>query len=243
MIRRTQPRLGQTVRDDWCSCLPQRKATIFRTHEFELESYYTMLSVALNEALELHHCGRIAKSWQALVVAPALCERLASTILSALCGMDDHAKHYGTLPKAAPLNASNFRGSRGQRSAKLNGIINHVLLTHRSQFFYKLHALREMTQSLSQEFCEAASDLAGGSSKHPEVQWQTLDSAHFDLNTCLREAVVIFKSFLVVLPEEELAVFESSVRTLQRQSLRKSTSARKVPGWYHRRRAAQVAGR
>lgn len=243
MIRRTQPRLGHTVRDDWCSYLPQRKAAMFRAHEFELESSYAMWSVALNEAFEFHNCGRIAKSWQALVITPALCLRLVSTILCTLSGMEEHAKHYGTLPKAAPLDASHFRGSRGYRSAKLNGLLNHVLLTHRSQFFYKVHALQEMIRALGTEFCDAASDLADGSSKHPDLQWRTLDSAHFDLNTCLREAVVILKSFLVVLPDEELAMFESSVRTLQRETQRKSTAANGAPGWYHRRRAAQAAGR
>jgi len=44
-------------------------------------------------------------------------------------------------------------------------------------------------------------------------QWQAVDAAHYDLNTCLREAIVLLKSFLMALPNEELEAFRATVHT------------------------------
>jgi len=243
VTRRTQPRRGTTVKDDWRSWLSERKEEVFRARLFELETSYGMFSVVLNEALELHHCGRVAKSWQAACVTPALCNRLVLSLSGLLFAMEAHARHYGTVPNAAPLDVSNFRGSRGQRQARLNSLVSRVLLTERSQFFHKLRALEEMVEGLKQEFCSAAEDLAGGASQNPPLSWETLDSAHFDLNTCLRETIVILKSFLIVLPEDQIGMFEKCVRTLQRPRSPNTSSSESLVGWYHRRRTAQFAGK
>jgi hypothetical protein len=62
--------------------------------------------------------------------------------------------------------------------------------------------------------------------------------AHFDLNTCLRESVVLFKSFLLCLPEEQLDLLDFTIRGLCR--------ARPSFTWclvIHARRISVVAGK
>jgi hypothetical protein len=243
VARRTQPRRSTSVSDDWRSWLPERKDVVFRARKLELESDFGMLSVALNEALEFRHCGRVSKSWQAVCITPALCQRTASSLCALLFTMEEHAKHYGTVPNAAPLDAANFRGTRDQRSAKFNEMMSHVLLTQRSQFLYKIRALEDMVQNLKEEFCASAEELAHGEAADPELQWCTLDSAHFDLNTCLQETIVILKSFLVVLPEDQILMFNNAVRSLQGPDRRQASSSDSTLRWYHRRRTAQVVGK
>ena len=243
MARRTQQRRGSSVCNDWRSWLPERKEAIFRARKLELESSFGMLGVALNEALELHHCGLVTKSWRCVFVTSQLCQRTTACLCALLSAMEEHAKHYGTVPNAAPLDATNFRGSRGQRSAKLNELMTHVLLTQRSQFLYKIHALEEMVHKLNEEFCGSAQQLAGGAAADPALQWSTLDSVHFDLNTCLQESIVILKSFLVVLPDDEILAFNHSFRDLQRPDPRHAPSSENADRWYHRRRTAEVAGK
>jgi hypothetical protein len=111
----------------------------------------------------------------------------------------------------APLDASNFRGSREQRTARISDLLSHVLLTQRSQFLHKIETLEEMVLSIRRTFCEVASDLGNGASAAPSSDWRAVDDAHFDLNTCLREVIVVLKSFLVVLPNDQLSVFQKSV--------------------------------
>ena len=41
--------------------------------------------------------------------------------------------------------------------------------------------------------------------------WKIVDAAHYDLNTCLRETIIMLKSFLHVLPDEELPSFQKFV--------------------------------
>ena len=47
---------------------------------------------------------------------------------------------------------------------------------------------------------------------HPDAEWEILDASHYDLNACLRESVVLFKSFLHALPEDQLQEFLSTVQ-------------------------------
>ena len=178
-----------------------------------------MFSVSLNEAIEFLRNKRSSKACQALGVAPELCGRLCASLTAALRQMGEHAKHYGIVPNVAPLDPSNFKGSREQRTARLNSLLSHVLLTQRSQFLYKLSILEEMVSELGTEFGSAADELTNGAALHPHISWRTLDEAHFDLNTCLRETIVLLKSFFVVVPEDQIQVFENSIRLLRRQTL------------------------
>lgn len=207
----TLPSRFTSVQEDWSAWLPPAKAEVFEScvHQFEL--FYRMFSVSLNEALELRRTGKSGHSCRAIFVVPALCARLAVPLERMLHSLGEHAKHFGIVPNTAPLDASNFRGAREQHTARMSNLLNHVLLTQRSQFLHKIETLEEMVLSIRKEFYEIATDLGSGASEAPSADWRTIDDAHFDLNTCLREATVVLKSFLVVLPNEQLSEFQKSV--------------------------------
>ena len=177
-----------------------------------------MLSVSLNEALELRQAGRLSKSSQVVYVTSALCSRLTDPLAAILRALGDHAKHYGTVPNTAPLDPENFRGAKGQRAARMSALLGRILLTQRSQFLHKVSTLHEMVSDLGREFRETADELASGTSIDPISDWKAADVSHYDLNTCLREAVVLLKCFLRALPEKELMHFEETVSRQMRVS-------------------------
>ena len=108
---------GDSVKDDWRAQLPEEKSRVFGTYVHHLEATYGMLSVTLNEALELQRQGQLGKSCQAIHVTPDLCARLCGALASLIRVLGQHAKHYGTLPRVASLNPENFQSAKGQRDA------------------------------------------------------------------------------------------------------------------------------
>jgi hypothetical protein len=200
-----------SVQDDWCAWLPQEKARVFGAYAQELDTIYNMFSVALNEALELRRARMLTKSYRAVSMTPALCGRLANCLGALLRALGDHAKHYGTVPNTASLDPSNFQGCKEQRAARMSDILSRVLLTQRSRFLHKISTLGEMTGDIGKDFRLAVENLSGGASANPETDWQIVDAAHYDLNTCLREGIVLLKSFLLVLPEDQLGAFQKTV--------------------------------
>jgi hypothetical protein len=205
------PSRFSSVQEDWSAWLPPAKAEIFESCVHQLELFYGMFSVSLNEALELRRTGKSGHSCRVIFVIPGLCARLAVPLERVLHTLGEHARHFGIVPNIAPLDASNFRGAREQHTARMSDLLSHVLLTQRSQFLHKIETLEEMVLSIRKEFYEVASDLGSGVSEAPSEDWRTVDDAHFDLNTCLREAIVVLKSFLVVLPNDQLSVFQKSI--------------------------------
>jgi hypothetical protein len=199
------------VQDDWRARLPEEKSIVFTAYVRRLESTYDMLSVSLNEALALRHEGRLLLCCQAVNVTPSLCARLSEALRSLIRVLSEHAKHYGTVPNAAPLDPQNFQTTKGQRSARMSGLLSKVLLSQRTQFLHKLSTLLEMVENLGKEYCTSAEELGTGMSTDAELLWKTIDAAHYDLNTCLRETIVLLKSFLRALPDDQLASFQKSV--------------------------------
>jgi hypothetical protein len=120
------------------------------------------------------------------------------------------------VPNQAPLEAANFHNERGQRGARHSNMVSHVLLSERSQFLNKLNTLEDIVDELGDEFIGLTVALASGVAAEPSRLWETLDLDHFDLNTCLRETDVLFKSFLFVLPAGQLDSFDFTVRGLAR---------------------------
>jgi hypothetical protein len=202
---------GSSVQQDWRAWLPEEKAQVFYKHQKHLDSLYYMFSVSLDEAIELRHIGLLAKSLRAITMASELSERLTHSLVGMLRALHDHAKHYGTMPNAVPINPDNYHGHKSQRSARMSGLLSRVLLSQRLQFLHKVSTLHEMVEDLGKAFRSAAEDLADGLSLDPERAWNEVDADHYDLNTCLREAIVLYKSFLVVLPVAQLGAFEHEV--------------------------------
>jgi hypothetical protein len=229
---------GDSVQADWRAGLPKEKAQVYNQHVHELECSYAMLSVSLNEAIELRQLGQSGKSQQAMSITGDLCKLLTQALGGLLHALSEHAKQYGTTPNAAPLDPANFQGQRGQRSARMSSLLSRVLLTHRLQFLHKVSTLEEMVDDLGKDFRTAADDLAEGTSLNPMEIWAEVDSDHYDLNTCLRESIVVFKSFLIAMPDGQLEAFEDTVR-LQSQDPGVPSSPRVIR---HRRMTA-IAGR
>lgn len=207
----TLPSRSSPVQQDWSAWLPAAKAETFDSCVRQLERFYGMFSVSLNEALELRRIGKAGHSCRAIFLTPALCARLAFPLEGLLHTLSEHAKHFGVVPNTTPLDAANFRGYREQWTARMSDLLSRVLLTQRSQFLHKIDTLEEMVLGIRKNFREVASDLGSGVSQEPSEDWRAIDNAHFDLNTCLRESIVVLKSFLVVLPNEQLGRFQKTI--------------------------------
>lgn len=230
---------GTSVKDDWRAWLPEEKNKVFCACVQQLEVSYGMLSVSLNEAIELRQAGLLAKSSQVVYVTAALCSRLTDPLAATLRALAEHAKHFGTMPNTAPLDPANFQSLRDQRSARMNGLLSRVLLTQRSQFLHKISTLLEMVVDLGRAFRASADELASGSSTDPSSDWSTVDIAHYDLNTCLREAIILLKSFLRAVPVDELVPFQESV---SRQMRVRDSSAPSHEAVVRHRRMTPIAG-
>ena len=238
-LDRTPLALGRSVQDDWRAWLTKDKAGVFQDHVRSLESSYVMFSVSLNESFELRQNGSLGKAQKNMGISSGLCLRLSKPLTSLLRALCEHAKHYGTMSNAAPLDPANFVGQKGQRSARISNLLSHILLSQRLQFLHKASTLCEMVEDLSREYCDAADDIAEGATANPRGAWNTLDANHNDLNTCLRETIVLFKSFLMALPGDQLGAFESMIRQ-QSVSREQEAPARQI--LIRHRRMTQIAG-
>src|SRR6266850_815719 len=230
---RTPLARGASVDRDWRAWLPQEQEKVFRIHVQELESNYTMLSVSLNEALELRREQSIGQSLQAVSFSSELCLLLTGSLSGLLRALYEHAKHYGTIPNTAPLDSANFQGQKSQKSARLSNLLSHVLLSHRLQFLYKVSILGEMVEDLGTDYCLCAADLSDETSPDPSRIWELVDADHYDLNTCLREAIVLLKSFLLVLPADQIGAFQRAI--LEQSKPRHSEVHERLRGIRHRR--------
>jgi hypothetical protein len=239
MITRAPSRRYDSVQQDWRAFLPEAKSSFFQAHAHELENAYLMLSVSLNEAIDLRRQGHTNKSFQAAEVTPELCDRLILRLSSVLHSMRQQARHFGIVPNLAPLEASNFRTERGQRAARFSGLLSRVLLSERSQFIHKVSTLEQIVDEVGDCFVEAARRLAAEEAADRRAAWQILDACHFDLNTCLRETLVLVKSFLFVLPEEKLDLLDFTIRGLCRARPVLHFGAAVI----HARRISVVAGK
>jgi hypothetical protein len=203
-------RLG-SVSQDWRSPLsPQKSRTYVDTLRI-LETSYAMFSVNLDEALGLRRNGRFAKAHQAISVSPALCKRLADPLQTLLRAMHSHAKHFRVVPNLSPLDPDNFQQAKSRRAASFNGICSRIFLSQRSQFFHKISTLIELVENLGESFSGAAEGLNDPDSLNLEREWDMLDASHYDLNTCLRESIVLLKCFLLALPDEQLLEFDAAL--------------------------------
>ncbi len=185
--------------------LPREKNLVFQAVVQRWECTYAMMSVALDEALSLRAGGELVCARQQVSISADLLDRLALSLTSFCETLSVRGRQVRRLPTVAPLNTKFFRGNTGQSAASWNGILHHVLFGSRPRFFHKLRILSETIQHLGREFQDAASDISAGLCVQPGDCWTTLDGLHYDFSTCLRETEVLLKSFLKIMPLDQLA--------------------------------------
>jgi hypothetical protein len=188
------------VRDDWSASLPDDRNSLFETITQNWDTYYHMLSVALDEALSLRRERQLGVAQELAATSSELMSVLAANLVTVLLAMNAEAQHFPVPPSVEPLNPAFFRWHRSQESASWNSLLFHVLLGHRSRFFHKVQALIAILEAVGQEFSEVANDIAEQACMNPEESWSVLDCLHYDANTCLRESEVLLKSLLHVWP-------------------------------------------
>lgn len=88
------------------------------------------------------------------------------------------------LSNQSPLEPINFQSKRGQRAARHSHLVARVLLSEGSQFLNSLSSLEEIVDGLGGDLNDSARRL---STHRPFAHqlWISLDSDHFDMNTCL----------------------------------------------------------
>jgi hypothetical protein len=192
------------VREDWLSSLPEEKDRLFESVRFELESAYQITSIALNDVLTLCREDRLPPAAEQSAILGTLFDRLTRQLHAVLRAMSEHGRHFGTVSMVIPLRPGFFRSSNAQRIARKTPMFPPVLFSAKRRFFRKIRALTQIVTALQKE----TNRLARVQSPHIAQSWNQLEEFHYDLNTCLRETVVTFKSFLWVLPTQELAPFE-----------------------------------
>jgi hypothetical protein len=199
------------VLEDWIAVLPREKTQVYEAIVQRWECAYAMMSVALDEALSLRACGELVCARQQVSVAAGLLARLAPSLVSLCETLTARGQHAPKLPAVEPMNADFFRGNTAQSAASWNGILHHVLFSARSRYFHKLRILSHTIALLEREFEEAAGDITKNLAVQPGDCWQRLDVLHYDFNTCLRESEIVLKSFLRMLPDEQLSALASQL--------------------------------
>jgi len=195
------------VSDDWIATLPREKSRVFDVVVQRWECSYAMMSVALDSALSLRTRGQLVGARKQVSLAEALLTRHANAFISACQTIIHHGHSISELPHVEPLKTHFFQGDTGQSAASWNSILHHVLFGGRSRFLHKLRILSETMEQLGREFHDVAYDISEGLTTEPCASWNSLGSLHYDINTCLCELEVVFKSFLRALPSEQLPAF------------------------------------
>lgn len=226
-IKGTPLTAGTSVLQDWRLPLPPDKSITYLHTLRLLETSYSIFSVNLDEAIGLHRCGHLNRAYSALSLAPSLCHRLGGNVQILLRAMLAHAKHFRITPSVSPLDPDNFQLAANRRAASFSSLCCRVILSRRSQFVHKITTLIDLVTDLEKVFSGAVSDLQDSSTTMPDQAWDALDSSHYDLNTCLRESVVLMKCFLHALPAEQLSEFALSLQEQPVSSLPRALTAKR----------------
>ena len=197
--------------DDWVAPLPREKNHLFDARVRHWEDGYAMMSVALDDSLSLRMRGELVCARRSVSVSSDLFLRLSSELEAACIALGECGRSLANLPAVEPLQSGFFRGNMAQSAATWNNLLHHVLMGERTRFFHKLRSLSATLDQLTVEFCATAEEIVDGTSIHPDASWKSIDSLHYDFNTCLREIEVVLKCFLHALPSDRLAAFSKQL--------------------------------
>jgi hypothetical protein len=203
-----------TVHQDWLAWLPEAKGALFQAISDDLEVSYTILSLALDDALRFCNQGRLPLAREQAQIFSSLFDRVASRLRGALRTLDEHGRHSGTTATVAPLQVDLFRNNQAQTVARANYLLSMVSLRRPGRFFRKVAALDDLVTKLQSQARIITAEIWDGTSLRLPLQWTNLEVLHHDLNTCFCETSIVLKSFLRAMPDAELLSFRKRLLSL-----------------------------
>lgn len=211
---RTKPPERRNVSDAWIAPLPREKSHLFDARVRHWENGYAMMSVALDDSLSLRRRGELVCARRHVSVSSDLLIRLSAELDGACIALGECGRSLADLPPVEPLQSEFFRGNMAQSAATWNNLLHHVLMGERQRFFHKLRILSSTLDQLTSDYCATAEEIVEGTSIDPNASWKSIDSLHYDFNTCLREIEVVLKCFLSALPADRLAAFSRQLEVI-----------------------------
>lgn len=203
-------RPSETVPSDWRRHLSTERQNWFDARTRNWERDYAMLSITLDSALTERSRGELVHARQQVGCASDLAQRLSGSLLPTLSALA-RSRQWRREPAVEPLQPGDFRGESAQEAAAWNALLHWPLLFQNWRFALKLRALRRAVQDVTAEFCAVAGEIAEGACVEPTIAWRALEALHDDLNTALREAFVVLKSFLCAISAEGYRFFLAAV--------------------------------
>ena len=211
-----------SVTEDWCASLSAEKNRIFDSVVHDWEEAYAIFSVPLDDAMSLRAEGHLVRARQCVEIAAAVVSYLTEPLAAACRILEKWGRNLAAPPSVLALDPSFYRSEVARQNAQWNQLMHHILFGSRSRFLHKLRVLEMSASALGDEFHHVAEELSAGMHLHPQVSWPHLDDLHYDVNTCLREEVVVFKAFLRALPPANLSMFHEELRAA-------ASAAREMP--------------
>lgn len=192
----------ERVQAEWMSLLPGQRQALFEEIVGALDATYTMMSVSLDEAMRLRLRGLLVQAREQAGICGDLVERLTNKLQLLVRTMKEQGQQLAELPVVLPLTRVNFRHGEARQAAFWHHLLHLVLPSSRCRYFLKLRTLGSTLSALTREFKVISREIADNTCVEPEHSWGELDHLHYDLNTCLRESIVVLKCFLRVMTEE-----------------------------------------
>ena len=211
-----------SVTEDWCASLSAEKNRIFDSVVRDWEEAYAIFSVPLDDAMSLRAEGQLVRARQCVEIAAAVVSGLTEPLAAGCRILGKWGRHLTAPPSVVALNPSFYRSEVARQNAQWNQLMHHILFGSRSRFLHKLRVLEMSASALGEEFHHVAEELSSGVHLHPQASWPLLDDLHYDVNTCLREEVVVFKAFLRALSPRNLSIFHQEL-------LAAASAAREIP--------------
>lgn len=202
-----------SVKEDWCTRLPAEKSRVFDNIVREWEEAYAVFSVPLDDAMALRAEGKLMRARQCVEIAATMVTDLTAPLAASCRTLEKWGRRLPVPPAVAALNPSFYRSEVARQNAQWNQLMHRILFGSRSRFLHKLRVLEMSVSGLGDEFHREAGELSAGLHTRPDSSWPRLDELHYDVNTCLRETVVVLKSFILALPPKNLAFFHGELST------------------------------
>jgi len=203
--RASSAQTKRRVLNDWFTALPREKSQLFDAVVGRWDSTFVMVSVSLSDAISYRRRGEVVCARDHICLAADLLDRLITALLASCEAISAHGRRIADPPAVEPLHHEFFRGQTGQSAASWNSLLHVIFFGNRARFFRKLNILASMLERLEREFREAVEEIKSKPAAQTGECWRKVDNLHFDLNTCVREAEVMLKSFLFSLPTEQVA--------------------------------------
>lgn len=194
--------------------LGEAREAVYQSVAQELETQCAILGITLNDAIDEKEAGHFQIASRLVRLCAGEWDRVTEVLGGLLRVVSKHMPSARVAVPLRSLSAQRFKSRTMMDFIRMYELLDQLVFRSKMRFHLQVRVMRRANETVSAEFRKYFRYAERTGDQSPEY-WSRMDLLFHDFDLLCKETLLVFRAFLMCLPDSALPAFAADVDALR----------------------------